>query len=185
MSTSCFVQRFIQDLESATQSLTVKEKRATAKPPRWIPPPSGLMKINVDAAVLKNSGKASYAAVARDATGLFLEASSFVVAGMTDPETLEAMAVREGLALAIASDNSGVVRSISGLGSRHYDQIIKEIKARAASFLVTDFVHEGRLSNGDAHTLARGSLFEVEGRHLWLLSPPCPPDGVCNSYNVE
>lgn len=78
-------------------------------------------------------------------------------------------------------DNVGVVRSISGPASRHYGRIVQEIKVRAATFVVTDFTHEVRLSNGDLHRVARGSLFEQVGRHLWLLDSP---DGVCNSYNV-
>jgi ribonuclease HI len=96
------------------------------------------MKINDDATMSKNTGKASYAAVARNPSGQFLGAWSVVVMGMSDPETLEAMAVREGLALAsdlalqsfrIAFDNAGVVRSISESAFGQYGQIIKEIKA--------------------------------------------------------
>ena len=58
---------------------------------RWIPPPEGIMKINVDAALAKNTSQASVAAVARDATGIFLGASVVV---------LEVLACREDLALA-------------------------------------------------------------------------------------
>ena len=59
-----------------------------------------MAKINVDAAVSKNSRIASVAAVARDEAGLFLEASAVVSQGITDPETMEVLAFREGLALA-------------------------------------------------------------------------------------
>jgi hypothetical protein len=59
--------------------------------------------------------------------------------------------------------------------------MVHEIKARATTFVTTEFAHEGRLSNGDAHRVARGSLFDEVGIHLWLLSPP---DGICNSYHV-
>lgn len=71
--------------------------------------------------------------------------------GMSNPETLEALAVREGPTLAsdlvlqrfrITYDNA-VVRSISGLASGHYGQIVQEIKVRAATFVITDFAHEG------------------------------------------
>ncbi|TVU24169.1 hypothetical protein EJB05_26571, partial [Eragrostis curvula] len=55
-------------------------------------------------------------------------------------------------------------------------------KGVSTNFVMTDFVHEGRLSNGDAHRVARGSLFDVVGRHLWLLDLS---DGVCNSYNIN
>ena len=42
----------------------------------------------------------SVAAVAKDETGLFLGASAVVSQGITDPETMEVLAFREGLALA-------------------------------------------------------------------------------------
>ncbi|TVT98308.1 hypothetical protein EJB05_56401, partial [Eragrostis curvula] len=77
---------------------------------------------------------------------------------------MEAIAVREGLALAsdlmlqqfrVASDNVNVIRSIQGDGRGLYGHIVHEIKARASSFELVDFVHEGRAANGDAHRLAR------------------------------
>jgi hypothetical protein len=44
-----------------------------------------------------------------------------------------------------------------------------------------EFVHERREANQDAHRLARGSLFDTFGRHVWLMSPP---PGVYNSIAV-
>jgi hypothetical protein len=58
------------------------------------------MKINVDAAISTNMVRASVAAVAHDQTGKFLGASGVVLEGITDVETAEAIACREGLALA-------------------------------------------------------------------------------------
>jgi hypothetical protein len=48
---------------------------------RWIPPPAGYAKINVDAATSENSNMVAMAAVARDAGRLFLGASSVVLKG--------------------------------------------------------------------------------------------------------
>ena len=99
MSTHCFIERFITDLELTKprqQEVKVDRSRAT----RWIPPPLHFAKINVDAAKSKNSSSASVAAVARDISGLFLGASTVVFTGVSDPETLEILACREGLALA-------------------------------------------------------------------------------------
>ena len=71
--------------------------------------------------VSKNSSIGSVAAVARNSTGMFLLASSVVLANISDPEALEVLACREGLALgkdlllhnlALASDCANVVRSI-------------------------------------------------------------------------
>jgi hypothetical protein len=103
------------------------------------------------------------------------------------------MAVRDGLALAsdlalqrfrIASDNAGVVKSISGSASGHCGRIVQEIKAWATAFATTKFAHEGRLSNGDAHRVARGSLFDEVGRHLWLVSPAFVTDTMFLSNKV-
>jgi ribonuclease HI len=75
----------------------------------WIPPPEGWVKINVDAAVGKNNGVAALAAIARSATGRYLGASSVIITGRSEPETL---ACRE--ALALASDmNERVIRVAS------------------------------------------------------------------------
>jgi ribonuclease HI len=128
------------------------------------------MKVNVDAALSNNGGTAAVAAVARDADGAFLGASAVASRGVTDPETMEALACREGLALALdlnvrrlrlASDCANVVRAIK-------------------LFQSVEFVFERRSSNKDAHNLARGSVSSAVGRHVWFLNPP---DGVCNSVN--
>ena len=112
---------------------------------------------------------------------MFLGASSFVMCGITDPETLEALACREGLALAVdlnlrklrvASDCSNVIGSLTGVGFSQYGHIVKEIRARAAGFVAAEFVYENRSSNIDAHSLARSSISVPVGRHLWLQSPP-------------
>lgn len=168
-----------------------KEPQREAEPPKWIPPPMGCTKVNVDAAVSKNTGRAAIAAVAREANGDFLGASTMALVGMTEPETLEALAVKEGLCLAsdlllrsfrVACDNSSVVRNIAGAGTGLYGHIVQEIKARARGFTLVEFVHEGRRSNGDAHILARSSMYDDIGRHVWLLAPP---EGVCNSYHLN
>jgi len=58
------------------------------------------MKINVDVALAKNSGVVAAAAVARDIVGKFLGASVVVMEGLLEPNTVEAIACKEGLALA-------------------------------------------------------------------------------------
>jgi hypothetical protein len=56
---------------------------------------------------------------------------------------------------------------------------VQEIKARAGDFVTAQFVHEGRVSNGDTHRLERGSISHDLGHHVWFLAPP---EGVCNNY---
>ena len=83
--------------------------------------PSGVVKINVDAALSKNTSTASAVAIARDEDGRFMGASAPVLRGIVDPEVMESIACREGMALAsdqradsfkIAGDCLNVVKSI-------------------------------------------------------------------------
>ena len=184
LSTHCFIDRYIADL-----NLIKPEQgggRGTQQQvPRWIPPPADTLKINVDTAISKNTGRAAAAAVARDGTGAFQGASVLITQGVTDPESMEAIACREGLALAsdlairkvrIASDNINVVKNIRGDSKGIYGHIVQEIKARAGSFASSEFVHEGRASNEDAHKLARSSVYCDLGRQVWFVSPP---EGIC------
>jgi len=195
LSTHSFIERFIADLEMATlKSERLGSAPACAVPTaasRWIPPPPGLMKVNVDAALSKNSDLVALAAVARDGRGIFLGASALVLNGITDPETAEVLACHEGFVLAadlmisrvrIASYCAGAVRSLEGLEMSRYGHVIREIKTAMASFEEAEVVYEGRASNIDAHTLARSSIYESEGRHVLFFDPP---DGVCTSYNVN
>jgi ribonuclease HI len=91
-----------------------------------------------------------------------------VLEGITDVETAEVIACREGLALAsdlmlqsiwLASDSANVIRSLEETGMDLYGQVVKEVKARARDLNFVDFAHENRSSNVDAHNLARSYLF--------------------------
>ncbi|TVU13714.1 hypothetical protein EJB05_37134, partial [Eragrostis curvula] len=148
-----------------------------------------MIKVNVDAALSKNSGVAVAAAVARHTNGDFAGTSAVVVEDIVDPETMEAIACKEGLALAsdlimeqfrLACDGANVMKSIKEAGMGPYGHIVQEIRARARYFVKVDFVYENRASNVDAHNLARSCISAALGRHVWSLSPA---DGVCKTYD--
>jgi len=129
----------------------------------------------VDAALSKNSSRASAAAVAKDEVGNFLGASAVMMLGITEPEIMEALALREGMALAkdlslrrvrMASDCANAGRSMKGLTMGVYVQIIRELKEEAATFQLMEIVHEKREANRDAHSLARSTLFMEVGRYV-------------------
>ena len=151
--------------------------------------PSGVIKINVDVALSKNVSMASAATIARDEDGRFMGASALVLRGIVDPEVMESIACREGMALVadlqadsfrLANDCLNVVKSIrqGDLGMNR--QVIREINARKAAFSSVEFAHEHRDSNTDAHRIARSSIHAKVAWHVWFLNPP---DGVCNMYN--
>ncbi|KAF8686692.1 hypothetical protein HU200_043525 [Digitaria exilis] len=138
LSTHAFINRFITDLGVSIPERNVG-RQSQGPLPSWIPPPQGHTKINVDAAISKNSGFATVVAVARDDTGTFIGASTVVSYGTTDPKTMEAMACREGLALAndlllrkvrLAGDCTNVIRSCGGAAMGPYGHIIQENKRK-------------------------------------------------------
>ena len=82
----------------------------------------------------------------------------------------------------LSCDNAEVIRSIREGTMGSYGHIVQEIRARSRDFNFIDFVHEGRQSNFDAHVLARSSVYNELGRHVWFVSPP---NGVCTSYEAQ
>jgi hypothetical protein len=94
LSTHSFVDRFMADLGLSVPPRGTREQ-VTSSNRWWLPPPPGIAKINIDAAVSKNLSLGSVAAVARDSDGGFLGASLLTIEGTTEPEMLEAVACRE------------------------------------------------------------------------------------------
>jgi ribonuclease HI len=161
LSTHLFVENYLRDLVA----LKPAERRVAAPKtahPRWLPPDRGCVKINVDAALRKSSPGGAVGAICRNAESTFLGASSLTIDGITDPETLEALACREALALAqdllvdritVASDCLSVVNNLKN------------------KYAVV-FRHENRASNTEAHRLARSVISLSSGRQVWFVQPP-------------
>jgi ribonuclease HI len=127
-----------------------------------------MAKINRDAGVTRNGDVGAIAIVARSEAGVYLGASAVHLPGVSDPEVLEAMAVREGVNLAqdlnlprimLATDCLSVVKVLKKVNLGSYSHIIQEIKANAANLEDVSFVHEHRSSNREAHNLAPFSAF--------------------------
>jgi hypothetical protein len=92
-ATVTFVSRFLEDLgevKNTCDSVQPKEPKQVQK--KWIAPPAGITKINVDAAVAKSVAKGAVGVVCRSADGVFLGASAVVFDGITHPGSLEALA---------------------------------------------------------------------------------------------
>ena len=75
LSTHTFVENFLRDLEMASPVRQSHQHRRSDVPaPRWIAPPSGCAKINVDATVQKHKNSGAVAAACRGEDGRFLGA---------------------------------------------------------------------------------------------------------------
>ena len=158
---------------------------------KWIPPPTGYMKVNVDGAIAKTEIKGGVGAICRDEQGRFLGASAAVYEGISEPATLEAYACREALELAgdlniqrimVASDCLNVITEIkSGSASGRHCMILRDIQQRRSDFQETMYGHEQREANGEAHIIARMATTLASGRHVWLIDPP---DHLCIPMNL-
>lgn len=140
----------------------------------------GHVKINVDAVVSHGVGSATV--VWRDHLGGYLGSLAFVIRGMADPPSLEAIACREGLSLAkdlglqnlvIASDCETVVKHIKEGSGGSYGGIVKEIYF-GKLFNSCNSNYESRSSYFEPHNLARHALTMDQGRHIWLGQPHDP-----------
>ena len=113
--------------------------------------------------------------------------------GRTDPETLEALACREALALAcdinarqvlVASDCSTVVQNLERGTMGVYAHVVQEITKARKSFDQMSFCHERRVHNKEAHRLARSVVLDDPGRQVWLWLVD-PPEGLCIPVSVN
>lgn len=183
LSVYFFIGNFLADLEiiHVRSQHPVSVQYNAPAPPRWIPPPQHMMKINVDAAVSRNDNRGVVAAICRSYDGTYQGSSVLACPGVFDPATLEALACREALSLAadlqlqhclISSDCLEVVNAINKGGRPSYVSVLMEIHQRKRDFHEVRFTHEGRASNTHAHNLARNFIFVLNGRLVWLLNSP-------------
>jgi hypothetical protein len=183
MATIAFVNKFLGDLgETSSQG---ERARGRTQPKtggkKWLAPPAGRSKINVDVTVAKSTPKRAVGVVCRTLKGAFIGAAATVYAGLTDPRCLEALACTEALDTAadlllgpihVASDCLEVINGLKGDCRGRFGNLLKEISDRAREREDTFFVHEGRESNGEAHRLARFASSLPGGRYVWWDQPP-------------
>jgi hypothetical protein len=174
-----FVNAFMRDIQILSTPKQSSRRSLMSMPSQWLPPPPDHAKLNVDAAVL-NDNIGAAAVVCRDINGAFLGASAITFKHIHNPVTLEALAVREALAIAedlylqqihVASDCKKVVDDIKRGSSAEHAAIILEITDRSRLFIACNITHEFRSSNFEAHNLARHALSLGFGRHVWLGQP--------------
>jgi hypothetical protein len=83
MATTTFVESYLRELDMVPQPKPAGAKiNNQTGVVRWIPPPPGLCKINVDGAVAKTSTKGAVSAVCRSDLGAYLGSSAIVFKGL-------------------------------------------------------------------------------------------------------
>ncbi|TVT96688.1 hypothetical protein EJB05_58087, partial [Eragrostis curvula] len=91
-----FLAEFVGNVLSRLVEMAPTEMKA----PRWKAPERGQYKINTDAAIAGATSNGAVGAICKSDNGDFIAASFMIVPNITEPETLEAMACLEALALA-------------------------------------------------------------------------------------
>nr|GMD79389.1 uncharacterized protein LOC109155154 [Ipomoea batatas] len=165
-----------RSLQSSTKAPT-----AVIYPTAWQAPPSGYLKVNVDAAndiVSKVTGVAS---LIRDNAGSFHATLQLKLNGYHSAKIAEAIAVREALKwlksrrvdnIQIESDALLVVEGIkTSTGCSSFDLIMSDIRVLAVNFHSLSFVFAKRSANKAAHLLAKDALL-IADRKEWCVFPP-------------
>jgi ribonuclease HI len=180
-----FVNSFLADLK-LTDGVQTKKCPLTRRPNHqhvWVPPPPGMYKVSVDAALSKTRIAGAVGTICRDENGVYLGASARVFEGISDPATLEAFACSEGLALAqdlslknvqVTTDCLVISRSIDEGSLASYSPVLMEIKDRRRQFNRSTVIYERRTCNVEAHNFATFSVALQTGRQVWLGSFPDP-----------
>jgi ribonuclease HI len=166
--------------------------RETISMPRWSPPPEGMVKIHVDAALFPSSRRMGIGVVIRSHRGDCLLSCSELVQEVMTPEVAEALALRHAVSLAgdegfdnvvIASDCLSLVQRInsSTVDRSQVGVLVQDIKARSSSFAAVSFNHVYRNCNEAAHTLARSAerFVSVIFRNC---TPECIRHIICNGF---
>jgi ribonuclease HI len=176
----------ISQCKMSILSITANVAKAMAKVngprPLWEKPSHTQIKVNVDGSFQSDNHAGSVGAVARDSNGRFVAASTIFLPNVASAYASEALAVREGLALAnrlgchniqIESDSTEVIQACSG-GEVWWGEasaIFADCVDLASLIGSVTFQHCPREANEVAHVLAR-ECFSTKVSCNWDSDPP-------------
>ncbi|KAL5779492.1 hypothetical protein ACOSQ2_010229 [Xanthoceras sorbifolium] len=152
---------------------------------QWIPPDSGLIKVNTDAAINSTIGKTGLGVVICNNFGEVLMAWVDVLEGALAPDMAEAKAILFGLSIACQSglkvdhleyDASTIISMLNKRSVRlsAIGLIVDDISNLLRHFnCVVEFSHVPRIANRVAHSLAKFAFVEDQ-QLVWVEDfPPC------------
>ncbi|KAL6511844.1 hypothetical protein OROGR_021441 [Orobanche gracilis] len=160
-----------------------KSQFAAPRPPEsqkvWTPPMDATIKVNVDAALFKNSNSTGLGLVARNSSGIVVAWRQRLRSNVTCPEIAETLALLEAVRLAeefgwqqvtIESDCLNVIKAINSqeVCLSSVGHMIDEIKSVFLLFSVISFQHTFRSANILAHDLAKHVVGNADGTQLPL-----------------
>ncbi|XP_050238101.1 uncharacterized protein LOC126687584 [Mercurialis annua] len=182
-----WAQVYIEDFSNNQQAHSVtnqtadhmrKRKARKAEDSRWIPPRNGTFKINVDAGFDSVNDCFGTGAVIRDSNGLGILAGHCKYRGSPEVSTGEAIAIRDGIVLAmkecltpfeISSDSKVVVEAFKNnkLPANDIGLIIQDCRVLCNNVSMLGIDYANRSTNKVAHCLARKSLISKNFSEYW------------------
>ncbi|TVU19841.1 hypothetical protein EJB05_36016, partial [Eragrostis curvula] len=149
---------------------------------KWVKPPCGRAKINVDAAFSVDSGRAGVGVIIRNDHGEIVLCSGRVVFNCASAEEAELLACKEGLNLGLKwvampceleSDCLVVCNALKSNeeNGSHYALLLREVKELIAELREVRITHCNRTQNRVSHILAGRASREMFSK-VWLHSFP-------------
>lgn len=151
---------------------------------RWIAPPPGCVKLNVDAGVATQLCRIGCGAVIRDHLGTYMASAAVPIAGLLTPSVAEALAILHGLILCsrlgyrkvlVESDCQKVCLAMQKRSTLDADfgNVISDILKLSQSVQVVGFFFCKRDHNTIAHGLAKLALQADNSMIWWPGIPRC------------
>ncbi|XP_074360435.1 uncharacterized protein LOC141700627 [Apium graveolens] len=147
----------------------------------WHKPPSGWVKINVDAACTLGQGVIGVSCVVRDDAGHFVRARSNVMRGSFHPRVAEALSLKEALywtkewrtsKFIFESNAKLLVEAVQGTrGTSYFDTIAENCSELLKHFDEVLLVFNHRSANQVARVLARAAC-SMSGLQEWISTAP-------------
>ena len=151
---------------------------------RWLPPPTGWVKVNFDRATFKEKSLAGLGCIIRNEKGLVMAAFTQIIPLPTLVEMVEVLAMRSAIGFAqelsldqviLEGDSETIIRVLSrgGWDSSSLGHIFKDINFFSSVFQSLSFCHTRRQGDRVAHRLARLAC-KFSQFHVWM--DEIPPD---------
>ena len=149
----------------------------------WNPPPSSMLKVNVDGATTKHQNTVGVGSVIRDELGRVIAAMSKKIQAPLGPLEVEAKAFEAGLQLArdmgyqdiiLEGDSLILVRALYGLSwpPSTIDSMVVGMQLLCLDFRMVYVSHVRRQGSKPTHILAKYAL-SINDSVVWIEETPC------------
>ena len=175
-----WVNQYLLEFSMATKSVSAVREVVSVT---WNPPPSSMLKVNVDGATTKHQNTVGVGFIIRDELGRVVAAMSRKIQAPLGPLEVKAKAFKAGLQLArdmgyqdiiLEGDSLILIRALCGLSSppSTIDSMVVGMQLLCSDFRTVYVFHVRRQGNKPAHILAKYAL-SINDSVVWIEETPC------------